>query len=146
MADPALIVPGPAPDASIVITTHNEAGQIRATLAALLADLWVAEGRADVILVDDRSTAALSLALTDAMGRAGAADRLSAEIVAFSAPLPPGGKRHERRRHPGSDGDARAAGPRLARRGPVSCRVRGGDDGHAGGCGGSACRRWRSSW
>lgn len=56
MDDPALLLPRIAPDASVVITTHNEAGQIRATLAALRADPWVATGRAEVILVDDRST------------------------------------------------------------------------------------------
>lgn len=56
MADPAPLLPRTAPDVSVVITTHNEAGQIGATLCALRADPWVKEGRAEVILVDDRST------------------------------------------------------------------------------------------
>jgi cellulose synthase/poly-beta-1,6-N-acetylglucosamine synthase-like glycosyltransferase len=42
--------------ASVVITTHNEAAAIRATLLALAQDRAIRDGWAEVVLVDDRST------------------------------------------------------------------------------------------
>lgn len=42
--------------ASVVITTHNEAASIRATLRALAQDPAIRDGWAEVVLVDDRST------------------------------------------------------------------------------------------
>lgn len=42
--------------ASVVITTHNEAARIRATLLALAQDRGIRDGWAEVVLVDDRST------------------------------------------------------------------------------------------
>lgn len=42
--------------ATVVITTHNEAASIRATLRALAQDRAIVEAWAEVVLVDDRST------------------------------------------------------------------------------------------
>lgn len=44
------------PLVSVVLTAHNEAARIGATLAALARQPAVTEGRAEIILVDDRST------------------------------------------------------------------------------------------
>lgn len=44
------------PEVTVAITAHNEGPHIGATLAALARDPWVRDGRAEVLLVDDRST------------------------------------------------------------------------------------------
>ncbi len=44
------------PDVTVAVTAHNEGRHIGATFAALARDPWVHQGRAEVLLVDDRST------------------------------------------------------------------------------------------
>ncbi len=44
-----------APEVTVALTAHNEGRHIGATMAALARDPWVRAGRAEVLLVDDRS-------------------------------------------------------------------------------------------